>query len=209
MIRKKPFQRPQPQFRITANFNIRVPELRVLTDIGEMIGVMTTQEALERARAEGKDLVMVTETAKPPIAKIIDLAKYRYQLQQKIAEGRKKSKAQDIKEVRLSPFIGEGDFQTRLKRVMEFLKKGDKVRLTLEFKGRSITLPDRNSPPTSTLRFHVGEKIQIVGPGDHHGKQGTVTKIVEPRTGDFVYRYEVHLSDGTSALFFGFEIENV
>ena len=78
-----------------------------------------------------------------------------------------------------------------------------------QFKGRSITLPDRNSPPTSTLRFHVGEKIQIVGPGDHHGKQGTVTKIVEPRTGDFVYRYEVHLSDGTSALFFGFEIENV
>jgi len=139
MIRKKPFQRPQQQFRVTANFNIRVPELRVLTDIGEMVGVMTTQEALERARSEGKDLVMVTETAKPPIAKIIDLAKYRYQLSQKVAEGRKRSKAQDIKEIRLTPFIGEGDFQTRLKRVLEFLKKGDKVRLTLEFKGRAIT----------------------------------------------------------------------
>lgn len=139
MIRKKPFQRPQQQFKVTANMNIRVPELRVLTDMGEMIGVMSTGEALERARTEGKDLVLVTETAKPPIAKIIDLAKYRYQLQQKIAEGRKRSKAQDIKEVRFTPFIGEGDFQTRLKRVVEFLKKGDKVRLTLEFKGRSIT----------------------------------------------------------------------
>jgi len=139
MIRKKPFQRPQPQFRVTANHMIRVPELRVLTDIGDIIGVMSTSEALERAHSEGKDLVLVTETAKPPIAKIIDLAKYRYQLQQKVAEGRKKSKAQDIKEIRLSPFIGEGDFQTRLKRVIEFLKKGDKVRLTLEFRGRAIT----------------------------------------------------------------------
>jgi translation initiation factor IF-3 len=139
MIRKKPFQRPQQQFRVTANHNIRVPELRVLTDIGEMIGVMSTQEALEKARIAGKDLVMVTETAQPPIAKIIDLAKYRYQLQQKQAEGRKKSKAQDIKEIRFSPFIGEGDFQTRLKKIVEFLKKGDKVRMTLEFRGRAIT----------------------------------------------------------------------
>lgn len=140
MIKRKPFQRPQaPQFRITANFNIRVPQLRVLTDIGEMIGVMSTQEALGRARSEGKDLVLVTETANPPIAKIIDLAKYRYQLQQKMAEGRKKSKAQDIKEVRFTPFIGEADFQTRLKKIVEFLKRGDKVRLTLEFRGRAIT----------------------------------------------------------------------
>lgn len=140
MIRKKPFQRPQqPQFRVTANHHIHASELRVLSDIGEMIGVMSTQDAMQRAQAEGKDLVLVTETAKPPIAKIIDLAKYRYQLQQKQAEGRKKSKQQEIKELRLTPFMGEGDFQTRLKRVVEFLKKGDKVRLTLEFRGRAIT----------------------------------------------------------------------
>lgn len=118
---------------------IRVPELRVLTERGEMIGVMSTQSAMEQAREQGKDLVLVTESAKPPIAKIINIAKHRYQLQQKMAEGRKKSKAQDIKEVRFTPFIGEGDFQTRLKKVTEFLKKGDKVRLTLEFKGRAIT----------------------------------------------------------------------
>ena len=118
---------------------IQVPELRVLTEMGEMVGVMPTREALQRARDEGKDLVLVTETAKPPIAKIINLAKYRYQMQQKRAEGRKKSKAQEIKEVRFTPFIGEGDFQTRLKRIVEFLKKGDKVRLTLEFRGRTIT----------------------------------------------------------------------
>ncbi len=139
MIRRKPFQRPQPQFRVTANNNIQFPELRVLDDLGEMIGVMPTRDALQKARELEKDLVLVTETAKPPIAKIINLAKYRYQLQQKKAEGRKKSKAQEIKEVRLTPFMGEGDFQTRLRKIIDFLKKGDKVRLTLEFKGRTIT----------------------------------------------------------------------
>ncbi len=139
MIRRKPFQRQVQQPRITANNMIHVPELRVLTELGEMVGVMSTHDALQKARDEGKDLILITENAQPPIAKIIHIAKYRYQLQQKKAEGRKKSKAQEIKEIRLTPFIGESDFQTRLKKVLEFLKHGDKVRLTLEFKGRAIT----------------------------------------------------------------------
>jgi translation initiation factor IF-3 len=142
MIRRKPFQRLPQQPQVTANYQIRVPEVRVLNEFGEMIGVMPTAEALQRARSEEKDLVMVTESAQPPIVKIITLSKYRYQLQQKKAEGRKKSKAQEIKEIRLTPFMGEGDLQTRLKKVEEFLKKGDKVRLSLEFKGRMITKQD-------------------------------------------------------------------
>lgn len=139
MIRRKPFQRTQPQARVTANHLIQVPEVRVLSELGEMIGVMSTRDAMQKAREQEKDLILVTESAQPPIAKIISISKYRYQLQQKKAEGRKKSKTQEIKEVRLTPFMGEGDLQTRLRRVIEFLNKGDKVRLTLEFKGRSIT----------------------------------------------------------------------
>ncbi len=104
-----------------------------------MIGVMPTTEAVSKARSENKDLVLVTENAKPPIVKIIDSAKYKYQLQQKKAEGRKKAKKQDLKEVRFTPFMGEGDFQARLKKVLNFLDKGDKVRLSLQFKGRAIT----------------------------------------------------------------------
>jgi translation initiation factor IF-3 len=142
MIRRKPFQRLPAQPNVVANYQIRVPEVRVLNEFGEMVGVMSSAEALQRARSEEKDLVMVTESAQPPIVKIIKISKYRYQLQQKKAEGRKKSKAQEIKEVRLTPFIGEGDFQTRLRKIEEFLKKGDKVRLTLEFKGRMITKQD-------------------------------------------------------------------
>jgi translation initiation factor IF-3 len=104
-----------------------------------MLGVMPTSEALEKAQIAEKDLVLVTEGAKPPVVKIIDLAKYKYQLQQKKAEGRKKAKNQDIKEVRFTPFMGEGDFIARLNKVKKFLEKGDKVRLSLQFRGRAIT----------------------------------------------------------------------
>ena len=143
MFRRRPFVRPmQHHPAVTANNQIRVPEVRVLSEYGEMIGVMPTAEAISRARTEGKDLVLIASQAQPPIAKIIAISKYRYQLQQKKAEGRKKSKPQEIKELRLTPFIGEGDFQVRLRRAVEFLKKGDKVRLTLEFRGRSITKQD-------------------------------------------------------------------
>jgi len=110
-----------------------------LNEFGEMLGVMPTRDALEKARDEEKDLVMVTEKALPPIVKIIDLAKFKYQLQQKKAEGRKKARNQETKEVRMTPFMGEGDYQTKLKRIIEFLTKGDKVRITMEFRGRLIT----------------------------------------------------------------------
>lgn len=125
---------------VKANHAIRVPQVRVLSEHGEMIGVMTTGEAMSRAQAEEKDLVMVTEKADPPIVKIIDLAKFKYQLQQKQAEGRKKARTQKTKEIVFTPFIGEADFQTRLKRIFEFLERGDKVRLTVDFKsGRQAT----------------------------------------------------------------------
>lgn len=140
MINRNNFRHGQPKKDfVVANHHIRFPEVRVLTEFGEMIGVMSSSEALEKAHQAEKDLVLVTSTAQPPIVKIIDLAKYKYQLQQKKAEGRKKAKTQDIKEVRLTPFMGEGDFNARLNKVIQFLEKGDKVRLSLQFKGRAIT----------------------------------------------------------------------
>lgn len=100
---------------------------------------MSKDEALQKARDVEKDLVLINDNAQPPIVKIIDLAKFKYQEQQKKSEGRKKSKVQSIKEVRFTPFMSEGDFLSRLKKVEKFLKKKDKVRLTLLFKGRAIT----------------------------------------------------------------------
>lgn len=140
MIRRRPTKRPQTNIFVKANHAIRFPEVRVLSERGEMLGVMPIAEAQRQAAEAEKDLVLLTEKAEPPIVKIIDLAKHKYQVQQKMAESRKKARSQDIKEVQFSPFIGEGDFQTKLRKVTEFLNRGDKVRVTVDFKrGRSIT----------------------------------------------------------------------
>jgi translation initiation factor IF-3 len=100
---------------------------------------MTREEAVERAKSEDKDVVLITQEATPPVAKIISFSKFKYQLDQKRAEGKKTSKKQEIKELRFRPFMGEGDFDYRMKKIFEYLNDGDKVRPYVEFKGREIT----------------------------------------------------------------------
>lgn len=138
MIRKKN-KSFRSSSRIIANEHIRANEVRALTDRGEMIGVIPLREAITQAREQDKDVILVNSTTDPIIVKIIELSKYKYQLQQKAAEGRKKAKAQDLKEVRFTPFMSDGDFNSRLDKVIAFLNRGDKVRLSLQFKGRQIT----------------------------------------------------------------------
>ena len=123
---------------VIANHMIRHTQVRVLTERGEMLGVMPTNQAMMKARDEDKDLVLVTDKSDTPIAKIIELSKYKYQQQQKMAEGRKKARQQDTKEVRFSPFIGENDLNAKVAKIIGFLQKGHKAKLTLIFKGRQI-----------------------------------------------------------------------
>lgn len=106
---------------------------------GEQIGILKKEEALDRARQAGLDLVVVAEKAKPPVAKIIAFAKFRYEQKQKEAAGRKKAKSVEIKEIRFTPFIAEGDYNQRIKKAVKFLEGRDKVRLTVKFVGRQIT----------------------------------------------------------------------
>ena len=135
MFRKKTF-RPSQRVFVKANHQLRFPQARVLSETGEFLGIMSTSQAMLKAREQGQDLVLVTEQTQPPVVKIIDLAKFKYQLKQKQAADRKKSKIPDTKEVRFSPFIGENDYQSRLRKVKEFIGRGDKVRLSLIFQGR-------------------------------------------------------------------------
>jgi translation initiation factor IF-3 len=123
------------------NQNIKVPEVRVIAD-GKNLGVMPTQEAMFKARQQGLDLVEVSSKAKPPICKIIDFRKFRYNEQKKDQAGKKKGKTQDVKEVRFTPFIGRGDFESRIKKIKTFLNDDDKVKLTVKFVGRQITRKD-------------------------------------------------------------------
>ncbi|WII29039.1 translation initiation factor IF-3 [Ligilactobacillus salivarius] len=124
------------------NEGIRARELRLISDNGDQLGVKTKQEALKMAEDASLDLVLVAPKAKPPVAKIMDYGKYRFELQKKQREARKKQKVVNIKEVRLSPTIDTNDFNTKMKNARKFLSKGDKVKVSIRFKGRAITHKD-------------------------------------------------------------------
>jgi translation initiation factor IF-3 len=111
----------------------------VVDEEGEQIGILKKEDALDRAREAGLDLVVVSEKAKPPVAKIIEFAKFRYQQKQKAAAGRKKAKSVEIKEIRFTPFIADGDYNQRIIKARKFIEGRDKVRLTVKFVGRQIT----------------------------------------------------------------------
>jgi translation initiation factor IF-3 len=111
----------------------------LITENGDQVGVKPKAEAQRLADAANMDLVLMSPGAKPPVARIMDYGKYKFELQKKNREARKKQKVVSIKEVRLSPTIEENDFNTKLNNARKFLSKGDKVKVSLRFKGRAIT----------------------------------------------------------------------
>lgn len=123
----------------TTNQYIRADSVRVVDEQAKQLGVMTKDEALKLATEEGKDLVLVAPSANPPVVKIINFAKFKYQEQQKQAASKKSAKGVNIKEIRLTPFIAQNDFNSRIKKAREFLTEGNKVRINVKFTGRQIT----------------------------------------------------------------------
>ncbi|WP_133580691.1 translation initiation factor IF-3 [Aureibacillus halotolerans] len=121
------------------NEAIRARELRVIGVNGDQIGVKSRQEALEMAQTANLDLVMMAAQAKPPVVRIMDFGKYRYEQQKKDKEARKNQKVILVKEVRLSPGIEDHDFNTKLRNARKFLGNGDKVKASIRFRGRAIT----------------------------------------------------------------------
>nr|WP_232796195.1 translation initiation factor IF-3 [Staphylococcus canis] len=121
------------------NEKIRAKELRLIGQNGDQIGVKSKREALEMADRIGLDVVIVAPNAKPPVARIMDYGKYKYEQQKKEKEMKKKQKVINVKEIRLSPTIEEHDFNTKLKNGRKFLSKGDKVKVSIRFRGRAIT----------------------------------------------------------------------
>ena len=120
------------------NREIRAPRLRVITEGGDQLGILSLREALEKAEEMGLDLVEIAPTAVPPVAKIIDYGKFRYHQAKKEKEGKKAQVQIKVKEVKLKPNIDTHDFQTKLKHAREFLIKGNKVRLSIMFRGREM-----------------------------------------------------------------------
>ncbi len=120
------------------NEQIRDGEVRVVSEDGTQMGIMSANEALKLAEEEGLDLVKIAPTAKPPVVKIMDYGKYRYEQSRKEKEARKKQRTVEIKEVRLSPNIEENDLNTKINSARKFIAKGDKVKITLRFRGREM-----------------------------------------------------------------------
>ena len=120
------------------NEQIRDREVRLISESGEQLGIMSARDAYKKAQEAGLDLVKIAPTAKPPVCKIIDYGKYKYELARKEKEARKKQKTIHVKEIRLSPNIDTNDLNTKVGAARKFISKGDKVKVSLRFRGREM-----------------------------------------------------------------------
>lgn len=121
------------------NENIRVSKVRLVGPDGEAVGIVSIDEALGVARSAGLDLVVVAEESDPPVCKVLDYGKHKYDLQKKKTESRKKQKIVNIKEVQFRPFIGENDLLVKCKAIKKFIEGGDKVKVVLRYRGRELS----------------------------------------------------------------------
>ena len=121
---------------------IRIPQVRVVDEEGAQLGVMPTPKALAMAQERGYDLVEVAPMASPPVARFLDFGQYKYELTKREKEAKRKQRSVTFKEVRLKPKIGIGDFDTKVRRAIEFLEEGDRIKVAVQFRGRELTHPE-------------------------------------------------------------------
>ena len=132
------FQRRTKPRGPKANDRIRAPQVQVIGSDGKNLGTLATQEAINIARQEGLDLIEISPNANPPVCKIIDIGKYKYDLQKKANKAKKKQRVVNLKEIKLRPVTEIHDYNFKIKNAQKFLKKGDKVKFTVQFKGREM-----------------------------------------------------------------------
>ncbi len=143
------------------NERISAQELRVLDFEGKQIGVLKKEEALKLAKEQNLDLIEIAPNATPPVAKIINFGKFKYQEEKKAKEASKKAKPSDLKELRYSPFMGEGDYQTRHKRIDEFLKEKHKIKLVVYFKVKQLGSKQFGYDIFNRILRDLGEGINV------------------------------------------------
>lgn len=143
------------------NDEIRVPQVRLIDDAGEMIGVMSAREALIRAYDVGLDLVEISPNAVPPVCKILDYGKYKYEQQKKANEARKKQKVVEIKEIKVRPNIDDHDYDVKMKQMKNFIGEGDKVKVTLRFRGREMAHQELGVKVLERIRNDLIDLIKV------------------------------------------------
>jgi len=173
----KSYHRPRQGPAI--NNRILAKTVRVISEKGEMIGVLETDKAVKLAFDQGLDLVEVSPNASPPVCKIIDYGKYKYQVQKKQAEAKKKQKTFEVKEVKFRPGIEDHDYVVKLKSIQRFLSEGDKVKITLRFKGREMAYHQRGMDVLKKLESAIEPVAKIEQVPTLEGKH--MVMVVAPR----------------------------
>ncbi|MBQ0003528.1 MAG: translation initiation factor IF-3 [Treponema sp.] len=157
------------------NEQIRVREVRLIDNEGNQKGIVPISEALKLAKESELDLVEVAPTANPPVCKILDFGKYRFEMEKKLRDSKKNQKVLKIKEIRMQPKIGSGDLDTKAKHVQEFLDEGDKVKVTIRFRGRELAHTELGYDVLNEVTKRLTSAYVIEKPAAMEGKFMSMT----------------------------------
>ena len=165
---------------------IRIPQVRVVDEEGAQLGVMPTAAALQMAQERGYDLVEVAPMASPPVVKFLDFGQYKYELTKRDKENKRRQRSVTFKEIRLSPKIGVGDFETKVHRAIEFLEDGDRIKVTVRFRGRELTHPELGRNMLARFGEHIKDHGVVERAPLLEGKSMhvTVASLHKPKSHD-------------------------
>jgi translation initiation factor IF-3 len=161
------------------NEQIEAEKVRVVNADGEMVGVISKEEGIEIAFEAGLDLVEVSPNADPPVCKVLDYGKYKYEAQKKANEARKKQKVIDVKEIKMRPGIDEHDYQVKMRSVRRFLDEGDKVKMTIRFRGREMAHQELGMKVLNRVREDVDELAKVEQFPKSEGR--LMTMVIAPK----------------------------
>ena len=157
------------------NEMIRVREVRLIDDEGNQLGIVATPEALRMAQDKDLDLVEVSPNANPPVCKILDYGKYKFEQEKKLRDSKKNQKVLKLKEIRMQPKIGSGDLDTKAKHIQEFLDEGDKVKVTIRFRGRELAHTELGYDVLNEVLKRLTSAYNIDKPAEMDGRNMSMT----------------------------------
>jgi translation initiation factor IF-3 len=161
------------------NYEINVPQVRLVGPDGEMIGVVSAREAMSRAEETGFDLVEISPNADPPVCKLLDFGKFKYEQQKKKNEARKKQKIIEVKEIKLRPNIDDHDYDVKMRAATGFLDEGDKVKVTMRFRGREMMHQDLGMNVLMRVKDQLDPLAKVEQTPQLEGRQ--MTMVLAPR----------------------------
>ena len=161
-----------------SNNRINSPEVQVIASSGENLGILNTNEAISMAKEEGLDLIEIAPNARPPVCKIIDIGKYKYDAQKKANQAKKKQKKIEVKEIKLRPVTETHDYQFKIKNAQKFISKGDKVKFTIRFKGRELQHSHLGQELMEKIKVDMQEVGKVELDPRFDGKQ--IIMVIQP-----------------------------